>query len=1031
LGQVPDALSGLIAEVADGSGPATDYRALMACADSLVRGEPAPADIQMPADAGTVQAGMDASTSSADIGESRCVVSAPAEVEQDTEPEFIAIFARECRDHLTAIRDFLDACEQAREPCTVSESLYRALHTLSGIADSADVQSIRDLAGDLYIYFDGLRKAQRSVSAAALDVLQACVVTISDLVERLPGKSFDASGMQALRSRIAALQQDDRQTGQTQTGEQPADPYAELDPELLEVFLDEASEIIDNSETTLRAWSREPGNTLLIDEFQRQLHTLKGGARMVGILAIGNLSHCLESLVIRVVDGHVGTSTHLFARLQEAHDRLADMLGQVKLRNLPDDFEELQAALDNFGIGDDEVKVQDAARGTGLVTNVEHTPVAEPEADTVSDAEAAEQAVIQALQGSTAVEGEVMPRRVERRKSSRVRGEQVRVQAGLLDDLVNNAGEMSIYRSRLEQQVGAYRFNLAELEQTTNRLRDKLRQLEIETETQILSRYEQESDARNPDFDPLEMDRYSNLQQLSRSLLESISDLHSIQELLAGTTREAETLLLQQSRVNTRLQEGFLRTRMVQFAGLAPRLRRVVRQSAQELGKQVELRLEGAESEMDRALVDRIVAPLEHMLRNAVDHGIERPGERSKAGKPKTGTIKIVLQREGPEIVLRIADDGKGLDRDAIHDQAVEHGLIADASDLSDTEIMQFILQTGFSTASKVTQISGRGVGMDVVNSEVKQLGGSLQIESSPGVGSVFSVRLPYTLALNQALLVKAGDDTYCVPLSGIEGVARVSIEELAACYATPGAAFEYAGNSYQLQHLATLLTRATMDPASVQGRVPVLLARIGGKRIALQLEALIGNREIVVKPLGAQLSAVNGVSGATILGDGRVVLILDLAAVVRAGSRPGAAGQESRHGERGKLVVMVVDDSITVRKVTTRLLERNGFTVVTARDGLDAISQLQECIPDMMLLDIEMPRMDGFELATHMRNEDRFRHIPITMVTSRTGDKHRKRAAQIGVNEYLGKPYQEHQLLNTIQRLIGMPGKDREALNG
>jgi chemosensory pili system protein ChpA (sensor histidine kinase/response regulator) len=1031
LGQVPDALSGLIAEVADGSGPATDYRALMACADSLARGEPAPVDILVPADAGTVQAGMDVTTSSVDIGESRHVVSAPAEVEQDTEPEFIAIFARECRDHLTAIRDFLDACEQAHEPCTVSESLYRALHTLSGIADSADVQSIRDLAGDLYIYFDGLRKAQRPVSAAALDVLQACVVTLSDLVERLPDRSFDASGLQALRSRITALQQDDRRAGQTQPGEQPADLYAELDPELLEVFLDEASEIIDNSETTLRAWSREPGNTVLIDEFQRQLHTLKGGARMVGILAIGNLSHCLESLVIRVVDGHVGTSTHLFARLQEAHDRLAYMLGQVKLRNLPDGIEELQAALDNFGIEGDEVEVQDAAGETGLETNVECTPVAEPEADTVSDAEAAEQAVIQALQGSAAVEGEVMPRRVERRKSSRVRGEQVRVQAGLLDDLVNNAGEMSIYRSRLEQQVGAYRFNLAELEQTTNRLRDKLRQLEIETETQILSRYEQESDARNPDFDPLEMDRYSNLQQLSRSLLESISDLHSIQELLAGTTREAETLLLQQSRVNTCLQEGLLRTRMVQFAGLAPRLRRVVRQSAQELGKQVELRLEGAESEMDRALVDRIVAPLEHMLRNAVDHGIERPGERSKAGKPKTGTIKIVLQREGPEIVLRIADDGKGLDRDAIHDQAVAHGLIADASDLSGPEIMQFILQTGFSTAGEVTQISGRGVGMDVVNSEVKQLGGSLQIESSPGVGSVFSVRLPYTLALNQALLVKVGDDTYCVPLSGIEGVTRVSIEELDACYATPDAAFEYAGNRYQLQHLAALLTRATMAPASVQGRVPVLLARFGGKRIALQLEALIGNREIVVKPLGAQLSTVNGVSGATILGDGRVVLILDLAAVVRTGNRPGAAGQESRRSDSGKLVVMVVDDSITVRKVTTRLLERNGFTVVTARDGLDAISQLQECIPDMMLLDIEMPRMDGFELATHMRNEDRFRHIPITMVTSRTGDKHRKRAAQIGVNEYLGKPYQEHQLLNTIQRLIGMPGMDREALNG
>ena len=1035
LRHIPDTLSGLIAEVADGSGPTGDYHTLIACADSLSRGDSVPPATRAPDDAGAPRA-ESAAAAGDDAGESGQDVSAPVAVEQEAEAEFIAIFVRECSDHIAALGACIDACEQAQQPCTVSEPLYRALHTLSGIADSANVEFIRDLAGDLYVYIDELREAQRPVSDAALDVLRACVEAMSGYVDDLPDRSFDSDGLESLRARIAGLQQDNQPAGQTGSGEQAAaevvaetapaaDPYADLDLELLEIFLEEAGEIIDTSETTLRAWSREPGDTRLIDEFQRQLHTLKGGARMMDIHAIGNLSHSLESLVTRVVDGHVGTSQQLFAHLQEAQDRLAAMLEQVKAHRLPDDGAELQEILDNFGGESGTAGLQDVE----TETHADNAAAAGPQVDVVCDAEAAEQAVKQALQDSVAVEGEVMPLKVERRKSSRVRGEQVRVQASLLDDLVNNAGEMSIYRSRLEQQVGAYRFNLAELEQTTNRLRDKLRQLEIETETQILSRYEQESEDRNPDFDPLEMDRYSNLQQLSRSLLESISDLHSIQDLLAGTTRTAETLLLQQSRVNTSLQEGLLRTRMIPFAGLAPRLRRVVRQSAQELGKQIELRLEGAESEMDRTLVDRIVAPLEHMLRNAVDHGIETPGERKKAGKPGTGTIKIALKREGPEIVLRIADDGKGLNRDAIHSRAVEQGLIEDGSDLSDTEIMQFVLQTGFSTASEVTQISGRGVGMDVVNSEVKQLGGSLQIDSSPGVGSVFTVRLPYTLALNQALLVKAGDDTYCIPLGGIEGVTRVDTSELAACYEAADAAFEYAGNRYQLQHLATLLSRGGMDKVFPQGRVPVLLARIGGKRIALQVESLIGNREIVVKPLGTQLSTVNGVSGATILGDGRVVLILDLAAVVRAGRRPRAMAQEPGGG--GKLVVMVVDDSITVRKVTTRLLERHGFSVVTARDGLDAISQLQECIPDMMLLDIEMPRMDGFELATHMRNEDRFRHIPITMVTSRTGDKHRRRAAQIGVNEYLGKPYQEHQLLNTIQRLIGMPGSGREVLNG
>jgi chemosensory pili system protein ChpA (sensor histidine kinase/response regulator) len=480
--------------------------------------------------------------------------------------------------------------------------------------------------------------------------------------------------------------------------------------------------------------------------------------------------------------------------------------------------------------------------------------------------------------------------------------------------------------------------------------------------------------------------------------------------------------LLQQSRVSTDLQEGLMRARMIPFAGLAPRLRRIVRQAAGELGKTVELTLDGAEGEMDRNVIERIIAPLEHMLRNAVDHGIERPEVRREADKPEAGAISISFHREGPEIVLQVADDGRGINHDVIRERAIERGLIAADAQLSDSEVMQFVLQTGFSTADKVTQISGRGVGMDVVNSEVKQLGGSLLIDSSPGRGSIFTIRLPYTLASNQALLVRAGEDTFCIPLGTIEGVVRVDAAYLAECYQSPEAGYRYAGNLYQLHHLGTLLKRGSMDLQGAHGRIPVLLIRIGEKRLALQVEALIGNREIVIKPLGAQLSGVHGVSGATILGDGRVILILDMAAVSRMAARPQPPAASASSNVKERLLVMVVDDSITVRKVTTRLLDRYGFDVVTAKDGVDAVSLLEERIPDVMLLDIEMPRMDGFELARHIRNDERLRHIPITMITSRTGDKHRERAMQIGVNHYLGKPFQEHELLKTIHRLIGIP---------
>jgi chemosensory pili system protein ChpA (sensor histidine kinase/response regulator) len=346
----------------------------------------------------------------------------------------------------------------------------------------------------------------------------------------------------------------------------------------------------------------------------------------------------------------------------------------------------------------------------------------------------------------------------------------------------------------------------------------------------------------------------------------------------------------------------------------------------------------------------------------------------------------------------------------------------ADA-ELSDTEVLQFILETGFSTAETVTQVAGRGVGMDVVNSEVKQLGGSLHIDSQLGGGTTFTIRLPFTLALNQALLVEVGEDTYAIPLSSIEGIVRMRREDLKAYYDDPEARFEYGGYAYDVRHLGSVLGTGTPHLDSGAKRMPMLLARFGEHCVAFHVENLLGSREIVVKSVGPQISTVPGVSGATILGDGRVVMILEVAALLRGGAvgiseRVQAVGRRPTVGQQG-LTVMVVDDSITVRKVTTRILERNDMHVIAAKDGVDAVSKLQENIPDIMLLDIEMPRMDGFELATHVRNEARLRDIPIIMITSRTGDKHRQRAMQIGVNRYLGKPFQESELLENIQALL------------
>ena len=492
--------------------------------------------------------------------------------------------------------------------------------------------------------------------------------------------------------------------------------------------------------------------------------------------------------------------------------------------------------------------------------------------------------------------------------------------------------------------------------------------------------------------------------------------------MLDNITREAETLLLQQSRVNTELQEGLMHTRMVPFLSLAARMRRIVRQTSQELGKKAELELSGAEGEMDRSVVDRIIAPIEHMLRNSLSHGIESPEQRRALGKPETGTISLTLVREASDVVLRITDDGAGINHDAIRQKAIERGLMEKENELTDNEVLQYILEAGFSTAESITQVSGRGVGLDVVNSEVKQLGGSLHIDSETGKGSTFTVRLPFTLAVNQALLVSVGEDLYAIPLSTIEGVVRMKAKDVQAFYDNPLSRFEYADLQYEVRHLGGML--GTSNAHLKEGsKVPILLARTGDRCVAFQVEELFGSREIVVKTVGAQISTVRGVSGATILGDGRVVMILDVAGLIRSGGLSASIPLDElirpTEKENDEVTVMVVDDSITVRKVTTRLLERNEMKVITAKDGVDAITMLHDQIPDVMLLDIEMPRMDGFELAAYIRNDSRLRDIPIVMITSRTGDKHRNRAMEIGVNRYLGKPFQESELLENINALL------------
>ncbi|HUH89336.1 MAG TPA: response regulator, partial [Lysobacter sp.] len=465
-----------------------------------------------------------------------------------------------------------------------------------------------------------------------------------------------------------------------------------------------------------------------------------------------------------------------------------------------------------------------------------------------------------------------------------------------------------------------------------------------------------------------------------------------------------------------------MRTRMVPFDGLLPRLRRVIRQASGELGKQVALKLDGSQGELDRNVLERMTAPLEHMLRNAIAHGLETPVERVQAGKPEEGTVRIAIRREGSEVVLEVGDDGRGLNRAAIRRRGEERGLVTSDAVLSDFALDALILEPGFSTADSVSRLAGRGVGMDVVASEVRQLGGTLDIVSQPGKGTTFILRLPQTLAVTQAVFVKIGETSFAVPIASVRGVGRIAREELVDQHGHPrDAVYPYGGDDYVVHDLGQLVGQGTAK-AEGQLQMPVLLIRSGDLHAAILVDQVIGNREIVVKPVGPQVASMPGIFGATIMGDGRVVVILDIAPLVRRQAALPAgyiAAPVEVVESRPVPLVMVVDDSVTMRKVTGRVLERHNFEVATAKDGIDALERMVDVVPDLMLLDIEMPRMDGYELATHMKADPRLKDVPIVMITSRTGDKHRQRAMDIGVDRYLGKPYQEPELMRNVYELL------------
>ena len=962
----------------------------------------------------------------------------------------------------------------------------------------AEVAALREKEfHDFAVMEEQRLKAQAEAAAAAA----ATEGVPADIVEPVAAEAADDTTLSPLVA--AALL---RPLAEIDDPAEPLDS-TDLDSELVEIFVEEAGDLLDHADGVLNQFAAEPRQLDHVTALQRDLHTIKGGARMAGLMEVGETAHAMESLLEALAERTVAVNVTTIPLLEVGFDRLHAMVTRIGEQRAVATPERLIAEFNAHARGEssllrpgaDAVRVpghdptahepadadhpvasiEDRDATAAVVEDASVQQPAEPVAaeSAVDDDALAVEALLDSLKDVTADDaetwtdagavaslagddrpvhadhGETVPTdvveavdmalsafaplpelpplsppvsdRIDLDDDSIVQApqEQVRIRADLLDRLVNYAGEVAIYRARLEQQLAGFRAAMVEMEQTNTRLRDQLRRLDAETEAQIVARYQREQDVADPAFDPLELDRFSSLQQLSRALGETSSDMISLQATLSEQTRQYETLLLQQSRVSSELQEGLMRTRMLPFDSLVPRLRRVVRQAASETGKHAQLKLEGAHGELDRNVLERMTAPLEHMLRNAVAHGLEMPDARRAANKAEEGTVRIAVRREGSEVVLEVGDDGSGINLSAIQQRALQRGLLAADAQPSDSELRELIFQPGFSTAESVSRLAGRGVGMDVVASEIRQLGGSIDIDSREGCGTTFALRLPQTMAVTQAVFVRIGETTFAVPIASVRGVGRVNRDVLDQ----DDPVYSYGGEDYIIRDLGQLVGH---PPARAEGQLqmPLLLIRAGDLRAAVSVDQVLGNREIVVKPLGPQVASVPGIFGATIMGDGSVVVILDVAPLVRRQTAHQRVVAKPVAVESRVPLVMVVDDSITMRKVSSRVLERHNYEVVTAKDGVDALERLEERLPDLMLLDIEMPRMDGYELATRMRADVRMRNIPIIMITSRTGEKHRQRAFEIGVERYLGKPYQEAELMRNVNELLLATGVLQEA---
>ena len=954
-------------------------------------------------------------------------------------------FVKEAKDYLPAIRSGVEEYIKAPDDAEKVRDSHRFLHTIKGGAAMLGITGLRSIASYPEEILDEILEGTLTFSdehgKAILDATDSIEQFLDGLLEEnlveeplvskittrfrsllgLPPVEEEATGTEepaeaVVEAELAEAVEVEPEPKPTPTkvstkaltispedeaSLQEADT-SNIPEELMEIFALEAEDHMQNISRTMGDFEKNPENKELMEGIRRSVHTIKGSAGVVGLKALSRLAHRLEDMLDLLYADEMKLDTEKTNLLFSAIDTLEDMVGgEIDIDTLRSHYASFSALLD---AGKETVEPEVAAVNTEAEQVIDIAEMAKPEEEEEFRSE-------------------------PERKSA---GEVVRVPLERLDEIVRLLSELVINRSAYEQRLTDMSREVEEFRTSVERLHVATGKLESQYEISAMGggSFAQFASATgsagavggaSDGFDDLEFDRYTEFHHLSRDLIETTSDIRSIGSAFTVLIGEFQGLIGQQAQLSNEMQDKLMRVRMVPLATIVTRLSRTVRVVAREQGKLVDLQFHGEHIELDKTVLEQMVDPMMHLLRNAVDHGVEPKELRAVSDKPDRGLIQVRAYREGNQIVIRIQDDGSGLKPDLIRAKAIKLGMVSEleANDLSDKELFPFIFTPGFSTAEKVSEISGRGVGMDVVKTNITKLKGTVSVESTPGKGTTFIVNLPMTLAVMQSLLIKEYNTTFAVPLAVVNQIFRMEKEKIEKIGQEK--VLRVAGKVYPMLRLGETLGLKGGVDESVD-RYAVLILDAGAEQIALVVDHLLGGQEIVIKTLGSHLKKVHGLTGATLMGDGSVVLIinpLDLVSeqeqkrvITRAPSLEGVEARKTK-------TVMVVDDSLSVRRVMTNLFKNNGWKPVVAKDGQEALEMLTRGeVPDAMTLDVEMPRMDGYELLATLRSQSQFKELPIVMLTSRAGDKHRNRAMDLGVSEYMVKPYQDDILLGVLRRL-------------